>query len=118
MRHFTDGKLQYDKDGLWAKKGQVNDKLVDEVLSLPYFSAPLPKTTGRELFGDAFAHEVIKKGEAAGMSQEDIVATLTRITAKSIVDAYRRYLPPHPKHPGQPDVDDIVSFLPCAVHLA
>jgi 1,6-anhydro-N-acetylmuramate kinase len=109
MRYFTAGKMQYDKDGLWAKRGKVNEAMVEEVLSLPYFSAPLPKTTGRELFGDAFAHTLIKKGEEASMSKEDIVATLTRITAKSIVDAFQRYVPQHSCHSGLPDVDDLVS---------
>ncbi|WP_296404232.1 anhydro-N-acetylmuramic acid kinase [Psychrobacter sp.] len=40
----------YDKNGQWAKSGQVNDDLLAQLLTHPYFAQPTPKSTGREDF--------------------------------------------------------------------
>lgn len=55
----------------------------------PFFTHLPPKPTGRELFGDNKAIELIKICEQGGLSKEDTIATITRITAKAIVDAYK-----------------------------
>ena len=46
----TDGAAHYDKDGTLAASGRVCTALLREMLGHEYFSRPLPKTTGRELF--------------------------------------------------------------------
>ncbi|MGE5601936.1 MAG: anhydro-N-acetylmuramic acid kinase [Nitrososphaerales archaeon] len=93
----TRGELSYDRDGKLAATGKIHQRLLDEVLAHPYFAQPPPKTTGRELFGVQYGSKVWERGVALGLRPEDIVATVTALTANSIAGAYRRFLPAWPE---------------------
>ena len=67
--------------------------IVDETLAGPYFTHEIPQTTGRETFGDSWSEDLCKRTQAKGASPEDCVATVTRITAKALAGAYKRWGP-------------------------
>lgn len=115
VRYFTNGKLEYDKDGAMGAKGTVDQKIVDEVLAGPYFTHDIPKTTGRETFGDSLAEDICQRMTKAGASPEDCVATITRFTAQSLLEHYQRYAP-KPLHEvfmggGGSYNNNIINFL-------
>ena len=93
-RRATERKWSYDRDGQLAGCGRVDEGLLAGLMSHSYLRLPPPKTTGREEFGTEFGDHVWRLGKAQDLTNEDIVATLTAFTARSIADAYRRYLPP------------------------
>ena len=87
--------LPYDVDGRLARAGTPVDAVVDALLAEPYFAAHPPKSTGRELFGAAYAERLVEACRAARPSctDEDLVATAVSLTARSVADAYARFLP-------------------------
>lgn len=89
----TGGQLPYDQDGRLAQQGQVSYTLLESWLALPYFEQRPPKSTGRELFSRALAAQWWSEAMAMGLSAADFVATITEVTAVSIINAYARFAP-------------------------
>jgi anhydro-N-acetylmuramic acid kinase len=91
---LTDGRERFDRDGARATRGTVDETLLRRWLEHPYFAWEPPKSTGRELFGVAFARERLVEAFSRGLSGDDALATLTALTAESLAEAYRRFLLP------------------------
>ncbi len=89
---LSKGELNFDRNGEWAARGMVSEELLLKLMDHSFIGKTAPKSTGREVFGIEIAKEIIKKGFKAGLKKEDIVATVTAYTARSIIDAYRRFI--------------------------
>lgn len=81
----------YDKNGEIAAAGQVSEDWLNCLLQDEYYNVTPPKTTGREYFSPAYIENSLK---IAPEKPEDIITTLTALTAKSITDAYERFIYP------------------------
>lgn len=95
-RRATHGQLNYDRDGMLAARGKIDQALLESLLTDTYFSFPPPKMTGRERFGVQLGEHIWRTSCARGLSALDILATLTAFTAESIARAYHDFLPVFP----------------------
>lgn len=93
VTRLTDGAQSYDRDGQIAAQGRPAPNLLAELMQIGYLREPPPKTTGRELFGTPFALQVWERARQLGISGQDLVATLTLFTARSIAQSYRDFMP-------------------------
>ncbi len=83
-------KLNYDEDGKIAANGEIQNDILDDLMSHSYINAFPPKTTGREEFGQQFVDELLKKYN--NKKPEDILSTVTMFTAKSIAVNYKNFI--------------------------
>ncbi len=88
VARLVDGRRSYDRDGLIAAKGKVEEAVLSELLADPFFAAPPPKSTGRERFGDSYARELHRR-----VPGPDGVATAVELTARTVSDAVGRWVP-------------------------
>ncbi len=77
-------KCPYDEDGRWGASGKYLPDLLAAFLSDPYFSAPPPKSTGRDYFNLSWLNTYINN-YAINVAPEHIQATLMCLTTESIV---------------------------------
>ena len=79
-----------DRGGKIAASGKTLEHVLRSRLRHKFFRAKPPKTAGREEFGREFVREFL---HACGRHhKEDVVATATALTARSIADAVGRYV--------------------------
>jgi anhydro-N-acetylmuramic acid kinase len=96
VAQLSQGQLAYDEDGAWAASGKPCQPLVEQWLQHPYFHQAPPKSTGRELFGPFYLDQCQKDAVAQGLSDADLLASLSDLTAASIALNYRLFLPQMP----------------------
>ena len=80
----------YDENGQWASSGEVVPELLQRMLEDPYFRRGPPKSTGPEYFNLAWLEGYLVKSPHP---PEDIQATLTRLTTRSISSAIQDTFP-------------------------
>lgn len=82
--------VAYDDAGAWAASGAVDPALLAVFLAEPFFAAPPPKSTGRDLFNADWLDRHLLQANWRGRTQ-DMQATLTALTARTVADAVRTH---------------------------
>jgi len=100
----TGGEWSCDRDGRLARRGEPSEALLERLLSHPFFQLEPPRSTGREIFGREMVREAAgwlgeeRDGDLAPGSRDegwpDLLATLVALTARSVGEAYRRWVIP------------------------
>ena len=80
----------YDRDGRTAAKGKPLEVILKVLLQHSFFRRRPPKTAGREEFGREFVTDFLRRCGRA--RKEDVVATATALTARSIGEAVKRFV--------------------------
>jgi anhydro-N-acetylmuramic acid kinase len=89
----------YDRNGRLAARGEAIERVLRELLRNPYFRQKPPKSAGREQFGREYVKEFLRLCRRA--DDNDIVATATALTARSIGMAIRRFVLPLVEPPAR-----------------
>jgi anhydro-N-acetylmuramic acid kinase len=89
VRHVSDGRERFDRDGGMAGRGVVRRRLLDRLLADPYYRRPPPKTTGKEHFHLPYLLRAAT--EVGDLAAEDLVATVTALTARTVADSCRAH---------------------------
>lgn len=80
-------KQDFDAEGNWARSGTIDQNLLARLLADPFFKLLPPKSTGREYFNLNW----LEKQLLPSIKPQDVQATLTELTAISIVTAVREH---------------------------
>lgn len=88
VQELSGGKLGYDRGGAWAARGTVLEPLLKQLLRDPYYRRQPPKSAGREQYGREFVAEL--RRQAGDARPEDLLATATALTARTIALALTR----------------------------
>ncbi len=94
VSHLSGGARSFDEGGALAAAGAPCEEMLAGLLCHPYFAAPPPKTTGREMFGAEYTREFLRQATQRGLSPQDTAATATALTARSIAQAVGRFVLP------------------------
>jgi anhydro-N-acetylmuramic acid kinase len=87
-RRLSGGALACDRDGQFARSGRVDESLLGELIEQdPYLARRPPKSTGFEMYGDAF---VDRAAGRHGGFDADLMATLVEFVARSVTNGIRQ----------------------------
>ena len=86
--HFSGGSEAFDRDGRRGARGKIDERLLGLLMADPYYQAPPPKSTGKEHFHLPYLLAALE--EAGTEDEDDVVSTLTALTARTVADEVRR----------------------------
>lgn len=93
IKYCTSNDRNEDNNGKFAAPGKPHEGVVIQFLKTYDYSRMLPSlNVAREMFGDHEAQRLIDECVFLKLSEADIIATVTRITAENILRQYRRLL--------------------------
>lgn len=81
---------EMDRDAYMAKKGQVNDALLNQLLTEEFLTLPFPKTTGPELFNLAYLEKAQECSKTTHIPHGNVMATLNRFAALAMVNGIQK----------------------------
>lgn len=81
----------YDEDGAWAAGAEPHAALLQALLDEPFFRQPPPKSTGRDLFNEAWLADRLSR--FPGLPPQQVQATLAELTARSCAAEADRHEP-------------------------
>ncbi|HLH38194.1 MAG TPA: anhydro-N-acetylmuramic acid kinase [Bryobacteraceae bacterium] len=87
VSHYTNGAQNYDRGGRIARQASIHPRMLEAMLSDPYFKLDPPKACGREQFGREFVSGLV----ATGLPLPDLIATATELTARTVAAAIARF---------------------------
>ncbi|MEB8338821.1 anhydro-N-acetylmuramic acid kinase [Streptomyces endophyticus] len=82
----------FDRDGRLAASGTVDDELLAGLLTEPYYALAPPKSCGKELFDALYVSGYVEKAARRSGRRpalDDVVATLTALTAETVARTVR-----------------------------
>ena len=80
--------MPYDDKGEWARGGDIDTHLLQQLLNDPYFKKAAPKSTGKEYFNLDWLRGFI---DVENCHPQNVSTTLTHLTAASIAQAIINY---------------------------
>ena len=87
-RRLSGGALACDRDGQFAWSGRVDETMLAELLEHdPFLARRPPKSTGFEMYGDAFLEHGARRH---GGFDSDLMATLTEFVARTVAHGIRQ----------------------------
>jgi len=93
---YSKGESKFDRAGVLAARGRLNEKLLDAMLKSPFYRRKPPKTAGREQYGREFIDDLL----ATDIPLPDLITTATALTPATIAQGIRRFV----RHP----VDELI----------
>jgi anhydro-N-acetylmuramic acid kinase len=88
----TGGRERMDAEGARARRGRVDEALLERLLDDDFLRSAPPKSTGRERYGSAEAEALHADWSGAGRGLDDLVATLVAFTARAVAHACEQHL--------------------------
>jgi len=80
----------FDRNGAIARTGKINFELYEHLLEHPYIFKPVPKSTGREMFGETFVNESLNKYK--NLPPADVLRTITEFTPGCVYLSYMKFV--------------------------